>query len=125
MTKTYVVYPGSSIIRQWLTITNAGEEPLRIVEPGFLNLTAQPGAAAALDFHWMTGGENQPGSWMLKTEKLDPAKPRTFDSYEPMKPGAAAFPGDGIDAKIMLNGKQVWPAEGLAVRAQCDGHGAV
>ena len=51
----------------------------RLSEPGG-TLAARPGQ---LDFHWMTGGENQPGSWMLKTEKLDPAKPRTFDSYEP------------------------------------------
>lgn len=111
VTKSYVVYPHSSIIREWLTVANAGKEPIQVVEPGFLNLAARPGEAAALDFHWMTGGENQPGSWMLKTEKLDPAKPRTFDSYEPFKAGAAAFPGDGIDAKVTLNGKQVWPAK--------------
>ena len=60
----------------------------------------------------MTGGENQPGSWVLKTERLGPAKARTFDSYEPFPFTAASFPGDGINAKVTLNGKQVWPATG-------------
>ena len=110
--KSYVVYPGSSIIREWVTFTNAGKEPLRLVEPGFFSLTARPGAAAALDFHWMTGGANEPGSWLLKTEKLRPARPRVFDSYDPFSASGSQSPGDGINAKITLNGKQVWPAQG-------------
>ena len=111
VTKTYVVYPFSSIIRQWVTFTNVGRGPLKIVEPGFLNETVRPGDAEATDFHWMTGGENVPGSWMLKTEKLSASKRRTFDSYEPF-PAAPTFPGDGIKAKIMLNGRQIWPGRG-------------
>jgi hypothetical protein len=111
VTKSYVVYPGSSIIRQWVTFTNAGNRPLKIVDPGFLSETLRPGEAAATDFHWMTGGENSPGSWMLKTEKLTASKPRTFDSYEPF-PSTPTFPGDGVKAKILLNGKQVWPVAG-------------
>lgn len=112
VTKSYVVYPGSSIIRQWVTFGNAGDRPLEIVEPGFLNELVGPSDLDKIDFHWMTGGENRPGSWLLKTEKLSPAKPRTFDSYEPFPENAAAYPGDGINAKVMLNGKQVWPANG-------------
>jgi hypothetical protein len=116
VTKTYVVYPGSSILRQWVTFTNAGNDPLKIVEPGFLNETLRPGDAEATDFHWMTGGENWPGSWMLKVEKLSASKRRTFDSYEPF-PAAPTFPGDGIRAKVLLNGQQVWPAKGWASSA--------
>jgi hypothetical protein len=112
VTKSYVIYPGSSILRQWTTLANAGSQPLRLVEPGFLSLTVRPGEARAPEFYWMTGGENQPGSWVLKTEKLSPARPRTFDSYEPFPSAGAVFPGDGINAKITLNGKQVWPAKG-------------
>jgi len=103
VTKTYVVHPGSSIIREWVTFANAGHEPLRLVEPGFLSLATRQGKPSALDFHWMTGGENQPGSWVLKTEKLSAAKPRTFDSYEPFPSAGPSFPGDGINAKITLN----------------------
>ena len=114
VTKTYVVHPGSSIISQGTTFGNAGDRPLTIVEPGFLSESLRPGDPRQLDFHWMTGGENQPGSWMLKTEKLTSDKPRTFDSYEPFASAATAtaFPGDGINAKVLLNGKQVWPGNG-------------
>lgn len=111
VTKSYVVYPGSSIIRQWASITNAGKEPIRLTDPGMLSLRVRPGEPARLDFHWMTGGENQPGSWMLKTERLDSHNARTFDSYEPFPAAPSSFPGDGINAKVTLNGKQVWPAK--------------
>jgi hypothetical protein len=109
-TKSYVVYPGSSVVREWASFRNAGESPLRFVEPSFLDLGIQPsGAAERQDFHWMTGGENQPGSWVLKTEQLAAGKPRTFDSYEPfpVAPGTAQFPGDGINAKVLLNDTQL------------------
>jgi len=112
VTKSYVVYPGSSIMRQWITLGNAGDQPLEVVEPGFLCETVRPGDPASLDFHWMTGGENRPGSWTLRTEKLSADKPRTFDSYEPFDGGAPVFPGDGINARVLLNGEQVWPAAG-------------
>jgi hypothetical protein len=115
VTKSYLLYPGSSIVREWVTFKNAGTVPLPIREPCFLNLAVQPGAAQPPDFSWMSGGENQPGSWNLKTESLNPAKPRKFDSYEPFPAemaGAQQFPGDGIDAKVLLNGQQVWPAAG-------------
>jgi hypothetical protein len=36
VTKSYVVYPGSSIIREWVSFKNAGTGPLRVSEPGFL-----------------------------------------------------------------------------------------
>jgi hypothetical protein len=77
-----------------------------------LTLTVAAGDPAALDFHWMTGGENNPGSWVMKTEGLAPGEPRTFDSYEAMTVDAAQFPGDGINAKILLNDRQIWPAQG-------------
>ncbi len=115
VTKSYLLYPGSSIVREWVTFKNAGTVPLPIREPCFLNLTVQPGAGQSPDFSWMSGGENNPGSWKLKTEALNPAKPRKFDSYEPFPiemRGRQEFLGDGVDAKVLLNGQQVWPANG-------------
>ncbi|MHB8522514.1 MAG: alpha-amylase family protein [Limisphaerales bacterium] len=112
VTKSYVLYPGSSIVHEWVTFKNAGTVPLPIREPCFLNLTVQPGAGQPPEFSWMSGGDNQPGSWNLKTESLNPVKPRGFDSYEPFPAamlGAQHFPGDGIDATVLLNGQQVWP----------------
>ncbi|MCC6822813.1 MAG: hypothetical protein IT579_18945, partial [Verrucomicrobia subdivision 3 bacterium] len=113
VTKSYLVYPGSSIVREWVTFKNTGPAPLPIQDPCFLNFTVHSGAEKSPEFSWMSGGENNPGSWNLKTESLNPAKPRTFDSYEPFPAellGAQQFPGDGIDAKVLLNGRQVWPA---------------
>jgi hypothetical protein len=111
-TKSYVVYPGSSIVREWATFRNVGESPLRVAEPSFLDLCIRPSAAAEhQDFHWMTGGENQPGSWVLKTEALAAGKPRAFDSYDPfpIASGTPKFPGDGVNARVLLNDAQLWP----------------
>jgi hypothetical protein len=112
VTKSYVVYPQSSILREWVTFANVGQTPLTVCDPGFLSLAAAVGDPASLDFSWMTGGENNPGSWVLKTEHLQPGKPRRFDSYEAMPVDATKFPGDGINAKILVNDKQIWPAQG-------------
>ncbi len=110
VTKSYVVYPGSSIIREWVSFKNAGTGPLRVSEPGFLNLTTKPGPPESVDFHWMTGGVNEPGSWTLKTEKLKAGKIREFDSYDPFGGTAEGnFLGDGVLAKVLVNDRQVWP----------------
>jgi hypothetical protein len=35
VTKTYIVYPGASIIREWVQFKNVGTKPLRVSEPQF------------------------------------------------------------------------------------------
>ncbi len=112
--KQYVIYPKTSLIREWMTIKNTGEAPLRVTEPRFLNTAAKLGAdPATLDFQWMTGAENQPGCWMLKTERLTPKTARQFDSYDPFPAvGGRSSGGDGIDAGITVNDHPVWPAQG-------------
>lgn len=114
VTRHYVVYPKTSVIREWQTIKNVGNAPIRVVEPRFLVTTARLGTTAeTLDFHWMTGAENQPGCWLLKTESLKPGVARRFDSYDPFPaPAGRSSGGDGIDARITLNDKPVWPAQG-------------
>ena len=91
VTKYYVIHPGSSIVRQWVTVKNAGNTPIVVVDPGFLVETIRPGDPEKLDFHWMTGGESRAGSWLLKTEKLGASKPRTFDSYETFGGGTGDY----------------------------------
>ncbi|MEN6535752.1 MAG: hypothetical protein ABFD89_18960 [Bryobacteraceae bacterium] len=86
--KSFVVYPSSSIIREWATFRNLGSQRLQIDEPRFLTIATTLGQFDKIDFHWMTGGENCPGSWVLKTEALQPGSPRRFDSYDPF-PGTA------------------------------------
>ncbi|MDX9972839.1 MAG: hypothetical protein RBU21_07610 [FCB group bacterium] len=114
VTKTYVVYPESSIVREWVTFRNAGDKSVTVIDPSFLNVGVSTGKAEATDFMWMTGGENNPGSWDLKTETLAADTPRTFDSYEPFPVDLSKMttPGDGVNVKILHNDKQVWPEEG-------------
>lgn len=87
-TKSYVTYPGSSIIREWVTFKNTGSSDMTIENPSFLNVSPELGALDDLDLLWMTGGENRPGSWLLKKETLTVGKVRNFDSFDPF-PGAS------------------------------------
>ncbi|HEY4283980.1 MAG TPA: hypothetical protein VGM62_13015, partial [Chthoniobacterales bacterium] len=87
VTKSYVVYPKSSIIREWVSFRNIGGSALKIADPGFLNFASSSGNSSSLDFLWMSGGENSPGSWNIHTEALSTEKARTFDSNEPHKAG--------------------------------------
>lgn len=112
VTKSYVVYPKSSIIREWVAFKNTGTASLKIAEPGFLRFASKPGSPGSLDFLWMTGGENAPGSWKIQSETLSAGKPRTFDSYEPIPVDLSQLPGDGVNAKILVNNRQVWPENG-------------
>ena len=111
VTKSYVVYPGTSIIREWAEFKNMGAAPLRLTDPEFLQISARVGDLASEDFDWMTGGDNAHGSWTLRTEKLQAGKSRRFDSYDPFP--AAGVCGDLVDGKsnilVFLNGQQVWP----------------
>jgi hypothetical protein len=87
VTKSYVTYPGSSIIREWATFKNVGPTSLAVTDPSFLSTASRLGGLRSLDFFWMTGGENRAGSWLLKTETLQANRLRKFDSYDPF-PGA-------------------------------------
>ncbi len=102
VTRAYIVYPGSSIMRECSTIRNAAAAPIVISDPSFLCLTTGLGASDALDFNWMTGAHNIPGCWQLKTEKLTLNQARRLDSYDPyphgppnqaksFKPGSASY----------------------------------
>ncbi len=109
--KSYEVYPGSSIVREWLKVENAGNTPIVVADPEFLNTRLNVGELASQQFDWMTGAENNPGSWLLKTESLMPGKVRQFDSFDPFPvAGEPRYPGDGIDSRIELNDAQIWPA---------------
>ncbi len=109
-TKSFVVYPGSSIVREWSTYRNIGQKPIIIADPSFLTLSL----ANATELNWMTGADDRPGCWVLKKEKLVPRGTRKFDSYDPFPApqSPSDFPGDGINAKILLNDKQIWPVAG-------------
>ena len=117
VTRSYVVYPGSSIIREWNAFKNTGSGPIPLTDPEFLNMSARLGDAASEDFDWMTGGDNAHGSWVLKTEKLQAGQPRKFDSYDPFPDRGLC--GDFVDGKpnltVLLNDRRIWPAPGQNV----------
>jgi len=107
----YIVHPGISLVRGWLEITNQGAADVRLGAPPIQSIVHN---GDALDLKWMTGAELFGDSWSLRTEKLTP-QGRALDSYDP-PPGVAeaTFAGDGIDARILINDRQVWPDTGWA-----------
>ncbi len=115
VTKNYIIFPLTSVIREWVVFKNVGEEPLNIGDPSFLNYSFRLGDPADVDFLWVTGGTNAPGSWLLYKEQLKPDNPREFDSYDPLRTPANimdSVAGDGVQMKIFHNEKQVWPENG-------------
>ncbi len=78
--KHYVAYAGTPIIREWVTITNAGRKAVKISAPCFLAANLQAGEAADLDLSYVTGGGDYNGSQLLKTEAMTPDYSRVFDS---------------------------------------------
>jgi hypothetical protein len=87
VTKHYVVYPGSSIMREWLSISNDSTKPVRLSDPGFLESRVLSADAEKLDLYYMTGGGAFNGSQLLRREKVTTTYARTFDSYDPSDAG--------------------------------------
>ena len=78
--KTYVVYPSTSIIRQWVRFQNRSSSPITVSNPYFLADRLRAGEANKLTLHYMTGGGAFTGSQMLKEVRLSKEYARTFDS---------------------------------------------
>ena len=86
--KHYVVYPGTPIIREWLTIGNARSESIRISRVDFLHTGVLSSSAHDLEFNYVTGGGNFNGSQLLKSEPMSPAYQRILDSNGGIQPGS-------------------------------------
>lgn len=80
LVKHYVIYAGTPVIREWVTIRNVGAKPVRIEDPCFLAANLLATEAADLDLSYVTGGGNYNGSQLLKTEPMSPGYSRGFDS---------------------------------------------
>ena len=87
VSKHYVLYPGSPVIREWLTITNISTQPVTLSDPGFLESRVLSADVENLDLYYMTGGGAFNGSQLLKREKMNATYARTFDSYDPSDTG--------------------------------------
>ena len=111
VTRHYLMHHGLSLVRGWLEVTNAGPKSVTVDDPPIVSLSCP---ADEVDLKWMSGAELFGDSWRMRTEPMT-AEPRVFDSYDaPPSAGDAALQGDGTDARITLNGEQVWPEAGWA-----------
>jgi hypothetical protein len=80
LTKHYLAYQGTPIIREWVTIANVGSESVKIEEPHFLSCNLLPEETADIDLYYVTGGGNYNGSQLLKMERMSPEYSRVIDS---------------------------------------------
>jgi len=78
--KTCVVYPATSIVRQWVKFQNRSSGPITISNPYFLADRLRAGEADKLTLSYMRGGGFVTGSQMLKEVRLSKEYARTFDS---------------------------------------------
>lgn len=83
--KTYVVYPHTSIIRQWTTYRNASSRPLKVSNPYFLADRIPVEETNKLVLNYMTGGASFTGSQILKEVSFSPTYARTFDSTDKLE----------------------------------------
>lgn len=87
VTKHYVVYPHTSVIREWLTLENLSSRVVRIDGVDFLNTRLLEPVAPDLQFNYLTGGGNYNGSQLLKTELMGNGYRRILDSNGGVQPG--------------------------------------
>jgi hypothetical protein len=88
VTKHYVIYPGTSVIREWLTLENSSGKPVRISQVDFLHSRVLGSIAQDLELNYLTGGGNYNGSQLLKTEPMSPRYQRTLDSNGGIQAGS-------------------------------------
>jgi hypothetical protein len=116
VTKHYVIYPGTSVIREWLTLENPSTKAVHLTKVNFLYTRVPASMAQDLDFNYLTGGGNYNGSQLLKTEPMNPAYLRTLDSNGGVQPGNySSF----LPLIFLLNHKS---SEGLAIGWDYFGH---
>ncbi len=87
VTKHYVIYPQTSVIREWLTLENISGKPVRITNLEFLHTRLLSSIAQDLQFNYLTGGGNYNGSQLLKTAPMSPDYHQTLDSNGGVQPG--------------------------------------
>ena len=80
VTKHYMIYPATSVIREWLILENTSSKPIRISQLDFLHSQVLASVASDLDFNYVTGGGNYNGSQLLKSEPMSRGFHRVFDS---------------------------------------------
>ena len=80
ITKHYVIYPGTSVIREWLTLENSSDRPVQISHLDFLHSRLLGSDEQNLQFNYVTGGGDYNGSQLLKSEPMSSSFERVLDS---------------------------------------------
>jgi hypothetical protein len=88
VTKHYVAYPGTPIVREWLSLENVSGKPVRISDVDFLHTKLLGSAARDFQFNYLTGGGNYNGSQLLKTDSMGPDYKRILDSNGGIQAGS-------------------------------------
>jgi hypothetical protein len=78
--KSYVIYPGTAITREWMELHNSSDKPIHLSNVEFLHSRVLGSVAQELQFSYLTGGGNYNGSQLLKSEPVSPAYSRMLDS---------------------------------------------
>jgi hypothetical protein len=86
VTKHYVIYPGTSVMREWLTLKNSSDKPIWISQVSFLHTRVLSAIAQDLQLNYLTGGGNYTASQLLKTESMSVTYQRTIDSNAGTQP---------------------------------------
>ena len=87
VTKHWVIYPRTAIVREWLTIENLSNHDVRIQDLFFLNTRVLGAEPDRLELDYISGGGNFNGSQLLKTEHVNRTYNRTFDSNAGVQTG--------------------------------------
>ena len=87
LTKHYVIYPGTAVIREWMNIENVSRQLVQLSHVEFLHIEILSSAARDARFNYLTGGGNYNGSQLLKSEPMAPRYKRRLDSNGGIQPG--------------------------------------
>jgi hypothetical protein len=87
VTKHYVIYPGTAVIREWMTLENSSGIQVHLGQVEFLHSRVLASMAQSSQFNYLTGGGNYNGSQLLKSESMNPSYQRTLDSNGGIQPG--------------------------------------
>jgi hypothetical protein len=116
VTKHFVVYPGTAVIREWMTVENSSTKSIRINHVGFLHLSGLDFFTQGSRFNYLTGGGNYNGSQLLETEATGSGYRKVIDSNAGIQPGSYS---GYLPLMFVLNQNST---EGLAIGWDYLGH---
>ncbi|MDO8209949.1 hypothetical protein [Conexibacter sp. CPCC 206217] len=82
VTKHYIVYPSTSVVREWADYRNTDSSAHRLTRPSFLEQHVMGDETADTTLRWMSGARSTAGSWELRSNPLSSTYARTFDSFD-------------------------------------------